>query len=83
MPPPNNSGNDRKVALRDLMRAEYLMQIALVLPISTFIGWGVGDFLDNKLHQSWIAIVGLLVGVTAGFIQIIRIANQANRADDN
>jgi len=83
MPPPDNSGNDRKVVLRELMRAESLMQIALVLPLSTLIGWGLGDFLDHKLHQSWIAIVGLLLGVAAGFTQVVRIANQANRSDDN
>lgn len=82
MPPPTNPENGRKVVLRELMRAESLMQIAVVLPLSTFIGWGVGDFLDHKLHQSWIAIVGLLLGVAAGFIQVVRIANQANHTDD-
>jgi F0F1-type ATP synthase assembly protein I len=82
MPPPTNPDNDRRVVLRELMRAESLMQIAVVLPLSTFIGWGIGDFLDHKLHQSWIAIVGLLLGVAAGFTQVVRIANHANHTDD-
>ncbi len=83
MPSPDNSGNDRKVVLRGLVRAESMVQIALALPLSTLIGWGLGDFLDHKLHQSWIAIVGLLLGVAAGFTQVIRLANQANRSDGN
>lgn len=83
MPPPANSGNDRKVILRGLVRAESMVQIALALPLATFIGWGLGDFLDHKLHTSWIAIVGLLLGVAAGFTQVVRLANHANRSDEN
>lgn len=76
-----NSGSDRKVVLRGLVRAESMVQIALALPLSTIIGWALGDFLDHKLHQSWIAVVGLLLGVVAGFVQVVRLANQANRSD--
>lgn len=87
---PNNKpgtkrGTDgnRKMVLRSVVRAEALAQIALVLPLSVVIGWAVGDFLDHKLHQSWIAIVGLFIGVVAGFVQVIRVANHANRNDGN
>ncbi len=83
MPPPIQPENDRKVVLRGLVRAESIVQIALALPLSAVIGWALGDFLDHKLHQSWIAIVGLLLGVAAGFVQVIRIANHANRSDGN
>ena len=86
MPPTNpdaKPGDDRKVVLRGLVRAESMVQIALALPLSTFIGWGLGEFLDHKLHQSWIAIVGLLLGIAAGFTQVVRLANHANRSDDN
>lgn len=83
MPQPPNSGNDRKVVLRGLVRAETMVQIALALPISTLVGWGIGVLLDHKLHQSWIAVVGLLVGIAAGFVQVVRLANHANRTDDN
>lgn len=84
--PPNKTqsgqDDDRRVVLRGLVRADSMVQIALALPISTLIGWAVGDFLDRKLHHSWIAIVGLFLGVIAGFVQIVRLANQANRSDD-
>ena len=75
--------SDRKVILGGLVRAESIVQIALALPLSAIIGWALGDFLDHKLHQSWIAIVGLLLGVAAGFVQVVRIANHANRSSDN
>lgn len=63
-------------------RAESMVQIALAVPLSTIIGWGLGDGLDHKLHQSWISILGLVLGAVAGFIQIVRVANHANRSDD-
>ncbi|MHB1935334.1 MAG: AtpZ/AtpI family protein [Acidobacteriaceae bacterium] len=83
MPTPEKPQNQRKVALRELVQAEAMIQIALVLPLSCIIGWAVGDFLDHKLHQSWIGIVGLALGIAAGFTQVIRMANHANRSDDN
>jgi len=83
VPTPDKPQDGRKTALRELVQAETMMQIALILPLSTLIGWALGDFLDHKLHQSWIAMVGLALGVAAGFIQVIRMANHANRSDDN
>lgn len=79
MPTHDNQNKDRKTALQELLQAETMMQIALVLPIATILGWAMGDFLDHKLHQSWIAMVGLALGVAAGFLQVIRLANHANR----
>lgn len=79
----NSSGSDRKVVLGGLARAESMVQIALAVPLSTIIGWAFGDWLDHKFHQSWISIVGLIFGAVAGFVQIVRVANQANRKDQN
>jgi ATP synthase protein I len=80
---PASSGNDRKVVLRGLARAESMVQIALALPLSALIGWAIGDYLANKFHHPWIAVVGVLLGVTAGFVQVIRLANHANRSDNS
>ena len=83
MPPQfTNDGNDRKEVLRGFVRAESMVQIALAVPLSTIIGWGLGDWLDHKMHQSWISILGLVLGAVAGFVQIVRVANHANRSDD-
>ena len=61
------------------IEAEKLMQIALVLPCAAFIGWLIGAWLDHHLHQSWIAIVGIVFGGVSGLIYAIRVALAANK----
>lgn len=80
--PSEKNGSDRNVVLQGLVRADSMLQIALAIPLSTLIGWGIGVWLDHKLHHSWIPILGLILGAAAGFVQIIRLANQANRRAD-
>ena len=47
-------------------------QLALVLPATTFVGWLIGVGLDRWLHTKWLYLVGLLVGIAAGFLELIR-----------
>lgn len=47
-------------------------QLALMLPAGTVAGWLIGSALDHWLHVSWINIVGLLLGIAAGLIELIR-----------
>lgn len=61
------------------IEAEKLMQIALVLPCAAFIGWLIGAWLDRHFHQSWIAIVGIVLGGVSGLIYAIRVALAANK----
>ncbi len=61
------------------IQAEKLMQIALVLPCAAFIGWLIGAWLDHRLHQSWIAIAGLVFGGASGLVYSIRVALAANK----
>ena len=61
------------------IEAEKLMQIALVLPCAAFIGWLIGEWLDRRLHQSWIAIVGIVFGGVSGLVYSIRVALAANK----
>ena len=58
--------------LGSLVQVEKLMQLGLVIPSSTLIGWLIGAGLDHLLHQKWIYLVGLLVGAVAGFVQLFR-----------
>jgi len=58
-----------------------MVQIALALPLSSVIGWVLGDAIGRHIHAAWPAVVGLIFGVVAGFVQIIRIANKANRSN--
>jgi F0F1-type ATP synthase assembly protein I len=62
-----------------IAEAEKLMQIALLLPSAAVIGWLIGAFLDHKLHQSWIAIAGIVFGCISGLVYVIRMAMAAER----
>jgi F0F1-type ATP synthase assembly protein I len=61
-------------AIQGLVQAEKLMQIALLLPSSAFIGWLIGAWLDSRLHQSWIGIAGCVFGGISGLVYVVRLA---------
>ena len=61
------------------VEAEKLMQIAILLPSSAFIGWLAGAWLDSRLHQSWIAIAGVVFGAISGLVYVIRMAINAEK----
>jgi ATP synthase protein I len=58
--------------LGSLVHIERLVQIAVVLPAATFIGWLAGLGLDHWLHLQWMSIAGLMVGALAGFVEVVR-----------
>jgi F0F1-type ATP synthase assembly protein I len=60
-------------ALHSLVQVESVIQIGLLIPAATMIGWLGGVALDHAFHQNWIYLVGLLLGATAGFVQMFRI----------
>ena len=64
--PPQSSNGNFFVTL-----ARY-SQLAFVLPACTFVGWIVGVLLDRWLHTSSLYLVGLLLGIVAGFVELIR-----------
>ena len=45
---------------------------ALMLPIATFVGFGIGYGLDALFHTGWLRFVFLGLGTVAGFIELIR-----------
>lgn len=49
-------------------------QLAFVFPIATVVGWLIGVGLDRWLHTTWLYIVGLIVGIVAGFVELVRVA---------
>ena len=63
-------------ALGDLVKAESMIQLALMLPAACLIGWAVGAGLDKHFHTGWMVIVGVMLGAVAGFTQIIRTASR-------
>jgi hypothetical protein len=60
--------------LEGLVQAEKLMQIALLLPSSAFIGWLAGAWADRHFHQSWIGIAGCVFGGISGLVYVVRLA---------
>jgi ATP synthase protein I len=77
----NKATRGGKGALGELVKAESMIQLAIALPAGCVIGWLVGSWLDRHFHQSWISIVGILLGALAGFIQIFRTASRYIRND--
>jgi len=66
-------------ALASLVEAEKMIQIAFLLPSATFIGWLGGAWLDSLLHQTWIALLGILFGGVSGLVYVVRMANSAGK----
>jgi ATP synthase protein I len=56
-----------------LVQAEKLMQIAILLPSSAFIGWLAGAWLDSHLHQAWIGLTGMVFGGISGLVYVVRL----------
>lgn len=62
-----------------LIKADHMLQIAFMLPAAAFVGWIVGALLDLWLHQHWIYIAGIMLGIAAGFVQIFRMLHELDR----
>jgi ATP synthase protein I len=63
--------------MHSLVQAEKLMQIAFVLPCAMVLGWGLGWCVDHFLHIHWATVVGLILGLIAGMVSVIRTAMAA------
>jgi F0F1-type ATP synthase assembly protein I len=75
--PPDGSGPKKPGAIKHLVQAEKLMQIAFILPCAMVVGWGLGWGVDHLLHSEWGVPVGLILGIVAGMVSAIRLAISA------
>ena len=46
--------------------------LALLLPVSTLVGYGMGYGLDHFFGTTYLKTVFMLLGSAAGFVQLIR-----------
>jgi F0F1-type ATP synthase assembly protein I len=69
-PQDDNSKKDRSTWIQ---MAKY-SQLAFIFPAATVAGWLIGVALDRWLHTTWLYIAGLIVGIVAGFVELIRAA---------
>ena len=58
--------------LASLAEAERMMQVAVLLPSSAFVGWLIGAGLDKLFDQTWITLVGILFGGISGIVYVVR-----------
>jgi F0F1-type ATP synthase assembly protein I len=65
--------NSKKERSTWIQMAKY-SQLAFVFPAATVAGWLVGVALDRWLRTTWLYIAGLIVGIIAGFVELIRAA---------
>jgi F0F1-type ATP synthase assembly protein I len=47
-------------------------QLAVIFPAATVVGLLIGVGLDRWLHTTWLYLAGLIVGIAAGFVELIR-----------
>ncbi|MDE1155157.1 MAG: AtpZ/AtpI family protein [Acidobacteriaceae bacterium] len=71
----NGKTSKKHGALNELVRAESMLQMALVLPIGCALGWLLGAALDLRFHTGFLGFLGILLGAIGGFIQIFRMAS--------
>lgn len=56
--------------------------IGIHLVVSTFAGLAIGYFLDSFFSTSpWLTIVFLIIGIIAGFRELIRVARKEGSDD--
>ena len=55
-----------------LVQAAKYSHIGFALPAGAFAGWLIGAGLDKWLGTTWITIVGVILGIVAGFTEMIR-----------
>jgi F0F1-type ATP synthase assembly protein I len=70
--------DDRRPTTDDLPKKKFYVQLAeysqlaFILPACTVVGWLIGLALDRWLHMTWLYLAGLLVGIAAGFVELVR-----------
>jgi F0F1-type ATP synthase assembly protein I len=55
--------------------------LAFVLPVSSLLGYVIGYLLDKEFKTTWLYLAGLILGIVAGFVQLIRQVMRDTRDD--
>lgn len=67
--------------LRNLRGAGLASTIGLTLVIASAIGYLIGDYLDRRFQTKtpWFTVVFFLLGVGAGFLEMIKVLSDISR----
>lgn len=74
MPEPPQEPKDRN----NWAQVANYAQLGFVFPAATVVGWLIGVALDHWLHTTWLYIPGLILGIVAGFVELIRTVARKN-----
>lgn len=74
-------GQDTKKPLMAQV-AEYT-SLAFLLPVTAVVGYVIGYLLDKAFGTHFLYIVFLLLGIAAGFVQLIRVLLRDTRNTDD
>ena len=55
--------------------------LAIMLPAATLVGYIIGYVLDKAFHTHFLYIPFLILGIAAGFVQLIRQLMRDTRGD--
>ena len=55
--------------------------LAFLMPASALLGYGLGYLLDKEFETTWLYLAGLILGIVAGFVQLIRQLMRDTRDD--
>ena len=64
-----------------VMVGEYT-SLAFMLPAATLVGYIVGYLLDRAFHTHFLYIPFLILGIAAGFVQLVRQLMRDTRNND-
>jgi ATP synthase protein I len=73
-PPPDPSSDRQDSGRKEnfWVQVSRYSQLAFILPAALVVGWLVGAALDRWLHTTWLYLAGILLGIAAGFFELIR-----------
>ena len=70
MPTPESQSEQERRSL--WVQVARYSQLALILPAATLVGWLIGVCRDHWLHTTWLYLLGLIAGIAAGFVELVR-----------
>jgi F0F1-type ATP synthase assembly protein I len=72
-----DDGESREPKKNMLVQLANYSQLAFIFPAATVVGWLIGAALDHWLHTTWLYLAGLIVGIIAGFVELIRLVTSS------
>ena len=63
---------DQRTFRAMMAQAARYSEIAFIIPAGMVAGYLLGLLFDHWFHAKWLVIAGVVIGVIAGFVEMIR-----------